>query len=368
MGERLLEPFIPEDNSLNVSDYMIEEAGLFKPDSHFKEQLKGKRALSLSSRQVVPSGKTHRGHLTGRQSHGETGGSNPSVGSGRDFSDVGNKAYAGSPSRAAQRLNGKYFRRPGESWLTVGRDIGLEEVVEYNMTALVGKFSYHAMNRRDIVSWVLAKWRPLLNYTPQIFALACGWYGFKFDEEAHCNLIMERLWLHGSGSLMLQKWQTDFDPETASVRLRHLWVLLPGLPLALWNRGAFEAIGNCIGRFLHVADEHLNGFDRRMGRVLVEVDISLGLIDVLNINWRGRKFSQIIDYWGIPFRCSNCKEVGHLWRQCSAPASSRRLKEGGPFWSSDEGSDIELDTTGSLDGFSNRVPTLDAQDSALFHN
>lgn len=247
--------------------------------------------------------------------------------------------------------------RPGEHWLNVGWDLGFTELVELNMTSLVGKFSY-AMPRRDIVKWVTRSWAPILDYTPWISILAKGWFGFKFREEAHALLILEKLWLKGSGSLMLQRWYTDFDPRHARIEIRHLWVLLPDFPLALWNREAFELVGNRLGCFLHLGVDMQKRVEKRIGRILVEVDVSLGLIDELHIEWQGRQFTHIIDYWGVPFRCSNYKEVGNLWRDCAGSSTGRDSShsiEVEAYWSSDACSDKDLDAVGPLDGFSNRV-------------
>jgi hypothetical protein len=50
-----------------------------------------------------------------------------------------------------------------------------------------------------------------------------------------------------------------------------------------------------------------------MTRILVELDIHAGLLEVLEIFWHGRTMTQHLDYLGIPFRCSNCHQTGHLW-------------------------------------------------------
>jgi hypothetical protein len=36
----------------------------------------------------------------------------------------------------------------------------------------------------------------------------------------------------------------------------------------------------------------------------------------MEIEWRGHMHIQRLDYWGIPFHCSGCKEVGHLKKDC----------------------------------------------------
>jgi len=98
---------------------------------------------------------------------------------------------------------------------------------------------------------------------------------------------------------------------------RHVWVLLPGLPLNLWNISALTAIDNLLGRFLKVDEAGLKGTDKRMVKVIVEIDVTAGLMDSLEVEWRGQVMVQRLDYLGIPFRCSLCRRTGHLRRDCS---------------------------------------------------
>jgi hypothetical protein len=116
---------------------------------------------------------------------------------------------------------------------------------------------------------------------------------------------------------MLKRWRVSFDPATEYFRLRHLWVLLPGLPLQYWTEKALAAIGNELGRFISLDDSHLKGSDRNMARILVEMDIHAGLPETLDIIWRGRTMTQRLDYLGIPFRCTSCRRTGHLRRDCT---------------------------------------------------
>jgi hypothetical protein len=64
-----------------------------------------------------------------------------------------------------------------------------------------------------------------------------------------------------------------------------LWVLLPGLPLHLWNEKALQAIGNSIGHFICVDSKTFTGPDKKMARILVEIDIHEGLLESLVIDW-----------------------------------------------------------------------------------
>ena len=153
---------------------------------------------------------------------------------------------------------------------------------------------------------------PILHYLPEVLILTRGWYCFFFRCPEDSELILSLTWLCGKGSLMLKHWDHLFNPENEIMRFRHLWVQIPNCPLFLWNLEAFTAIGNHLGRFLHVEHELLVGNDRRIAKLLVEIDITHGLLANLSIEWRGSIFELQLDYWGLPFRCSTCSRVGHL--------------------------------------------------------
>jgi hypothetical protein len=93
-------------------------------------------------------------------------------------------------------------------------------------------------------------------------------------------------------------------------------VLLPGLPLHFWNDEALTAIANTLGKFIALDPLSASGHSRKLGRVLVEIDITSGLPESLEIEWRGRIHLQKLDFLGIPFRCNLCRETGHLRRSC----------------------------------------------------
>ena len=115
---------------------------------------------------------------------------------------------------------------------------------------------------------------------------------------------------------MLKRWRVSFDPTIDYFRYRHLWVLLLGLPLHFWNAKALEAIRNYLGKFIMVDDEALLASDKKIGRVLVEIDIHAGLLESLEIVWSGHHLIQTLDYLGIPFKFSQCRKTGHMRRDC----------------------------------------------------
>jgi hypothetical protein len=84
---------------------------------------------------------------------------------------------------------------------------------------------------------------------------------------------------------MLKRWRVAFDPQTEYFQQRHMWVLLPGLPIHLWNKGALKAIGDALGRFITLDEASLTNPTRKVGWILVEIDIHDGLLELLDIDW-----------------------------------------------------------------------------------
>jgi hypothetical protein len=126
---------------------------------------------------------------------------------------------------------------------------------------------------KEIDRWVADRWGPVLGYTPIVYIICKGWYFFLYKSAEDTNRILNSVWIVKGGSLMLKRWHVAFNPEKELIRFRHLWVIIPGCPLAIWNREAFMEIGNTIGKFLYVDPGLLAGTDRRVGKFLAEVEI-----------------------------------------------------------------------------------------------
>jgi hypothetical protein len=184
------------------------------------------------------------------------------------------------------------------------------------LCGLVGRVSYHYLMQEPIQEWMEKTWSPILGYTPLLTFLEKGWLGFLCRTPEDTETLLSTRWTFGASSIMLKRWRLSFDPHSEYFSKRHLWVLLPGLPLQFWNEGALRAIGDSLGTFITVDRSALTAADKKVGHVLVEVDIHGGLPETLEICWRDRRKIQNLDYLGIPFRCNRCHCTGHLRRDC----------------------------------------------------
>jgi hypothetical protein len=162
--------------------------------------------------------------------------------------------------------------------MVLGGDIGLEESCNLALCALVGHLSYRTLCRQSLPDWVSSTWAPMLGYTPEVLTLSRGWFGFIFKSPEDTLVVLDKLWVIDGNNLMLKCWRVCFDPVTEYFQFLHLWVLLPGLPLQLWNAKALEAIGNELGRFIKVDEATIKAPDKRIRKVLVEIDIHKWII------------------------------------------------------------------------------------------
>jgi hypothetical protein len=100
---------------------------------------------------------------------------------------------------------------------------------------------------------------------------------------------------------MLKWWRITFDPSKDYFQLRHLWVLLPGLPLQWWNKWALVEIANRLMWFLSMDEESILASEKHLCRVPMEIDIHASLLEEIELEWRGMPRVQRLDFLGIHF-------------------------------------------------------------------
>jgi len=211
--------------------------------------------------------------------------------------------------------------------MVLGADVGLQETCRLAMCGSVGRLSYAYLSDCSVPAWIQKTWEPILVYLSEIHYLTKGWIGFICRTPEDATLLLDRFWSLWGSTLMLKRWRVAFDPTTEYFQRRHLWVLPPALPLHLWNEGAMKAIGNALGRCITLDFSSLTALARKMGRIMVEIDIHEGLPKVLDIEWRGRHIKQCLDYQGIPFRCNWCHSTSHLQRHCPGKVSGEMTED-----------------------------------------
>ena len=119
--------------------------------------------------------------------------------------------------------------------------------------------------------------------------------------------------------VLLKSWTPFFDSKTEKVAKELLWVRLPGFPMNLWNETRFAAIGNYLGEYVCSDRTFQASSFYTVAKILVKIDLKLGLSSEISVKTKDGDFSQVLDYEGVPFRCHRCHAYGHLVASCRYP-------------------------------------------------
>jgi hypothetical protein len=102
-----------------------------------------------------------------------------------------------------------------------------------------------------------------------------------------------------------------------------VWVCLPALPLHFWSLEHFKAIGNFLGDFLEADMTFEETKQRKVARILVNLNVREGLGEEVDLRWGSYTHTQSLDYENVPFRCRRCHQYGHLVMNCHLPLRTR---------------------------------------------
>ena len=78
-------------------------------------------------------------------------------------------------------------------------------------------------------------------------------------------------------------------------------------------------VGNTLGTFLEADLSFVQSDVCCLGKILVLIDLSRGLVADLMISKANLSFLQPLVYVGIPFKCLRCHKHGHLVSDCRLP-------------------------------------------------
>lgn len=111
--------------------------------------------------------------------------------------------------------------------------------------------------------------------------------------------------------LVLRWWHLAFNPRIVPFIIQHHWLMLPRYPIKLSQSQVFQMVGDQSGKCFYFCDRRFHG-KKKMVVLLIELDISKGLIPALEIVSENFSFVQSMDYQRLPFHCRRCCKVGHL--------------------------------------------------------
>ena len=94
--------------------------------------------------------------------------------------------------------------------MTVGEDVGLNDIVLTNAMTLVGRFGGRIFNSDNLKGWAALVWKEIIKVPPEIFLLPRGWIEFKFFNEEDVNLVLVGVWRSDNAGILIKRWTPHF--------------------------------------------------------------------------------------------------------------------------------------------------------------
>lgn len=162
---------------------------------------------------------------------------------------------------------------------------------------------------------------------PHTFSLhKSGWLVFKFENEADRLKVLEGgPYMIFGRPLILKNMTPLFEFGACLASIIPTWILLPGLPIDLWNSKVLDKICSRVG--VPLCTDRMTGLKERISyaRVLVEVDIATELVAEVPIRLPGGIVRmQDIIYESLPKFCSHCRIMGHVLANCRKMEKEKR--------------------------------------------
>jgi hypothetical protein len=135
--------------------------------------------------------------------------------------------------------------------------------------------------------------------------------------------VLGKNWSVNFSPLLLKPWSPLFNASREKLDKIPVWVRLPSLPLQFWSLDYFKAIRNFLGDFLEADLSFEETKQRKIARILVNLNVREGLGEEIDLSWGSFTHTQLLDYENVPFRCRRCHQYGHLVANCHLPLRTK---------------------------------------------
>ncbi|KAG5577119.1 hypothetical protein H5410_057253 [Solanum commersonii] len=116
--------------------------------------------------------------------------------------------------------------------------------------------------------------------------------------------------------LVLKRWESDLELDKEALSLVPLWLKFPGLPVGYWSVEALSKVASAVGRPIHTGRFTTNVEMISFARILIEVDLSHPLNDLIVIETPSGPWDQLVEYEWRPKYCNKCLKFGHNDVEC----------------------------------------------------
>lgn len=113
------------------------------------------------------------------------------------------------------------------------------------------------------------------------------------------------------------QWSSNHSSATPSLSSIQIWAHLTGVPLNLRHQKGLSLVAGLVGDPKETDDFTLNLVNLTLSHVKVELDLTKPVPNVVEFQRQSGEVVEVqVSYPWLPPTCSNCKELGHVVRNC----------------------------------------------------
>ncbi|XP_019246327.1 PREDICTED: uncharacterized protein LOC109225978 [Nicotiana attenuata] len=202
--------------------------------------------------------------------------------------------------------------------------IEVKEQIQKWQASLIGYVLGGNPSFKDMLKFVYGVWNFVA--TPQVFLHDDGYFVFKFESEEDKKLVIQKgPYTFNNRPMILKQWEPKFQMSKEKTRNIPIWVMFPGLPVEYWTKENLGRIASCIGK--PICSDRLTEEGERISyaRMLIEMDISQELPNVLVIDEEeGIYREQELEYEWKPDFCDACFQIGKHEVNCEKAPSEKQ--------------------------------------------
>ncbi|XP_058733155.1 uncharacterized protein LOC131604751 [Vicia villosa] len=156
-----------------------------------------------------------------------------------------------------------------------------------------------------------------------------GYFILKFRSHSDKDdVLMKGPYTLRNMPLLIRDWTPGFSLKEDMLRTLPIWVKLPHLPLHLWGVRSLNKIGSALGNPLVTNECTASKARVSYARILVEVDVTQDLKEVVTIkDVEGKKLQQMVECEWKPLFCDKCQKFGHKCKEKAVRKWKPKLPE-----------------------------------------
>ncbi|XP_020680856.1 uncharacterized protein LOC110098377 [Dendrobium catenatum] len=137
-----------------------------------------------------------------------------------------------------------------------------------------------------------------------------------FSEETMENVFSGGPWFVNGHIIGLDKWNSDFNPNSLKGLSSPIWIRMPNLPLYYWDEINLSRIASSIGKPILIDGDMFQWGRREFSRVGVRVQLDRQLPTGVWVEGINGKFYQKVEYKKNSSFRYKCGKIGHLKEAC----------------------------------------------------